>query len=449
MKLDSLLGHAAEIYAHIEKSALPPDRELEYFFRNRKYLGARDRKIIAETVYHTLRHLKRIEYILSRQNQTGRSSDSGTLNAHVLVATGWYLLKKDQNDESLTSYYDFLHTHQFFKFLSKLDVNIAPQELGSSDPYTKEYLSVKHSFPVWMIDEITGLTRKQNPDVELAVLNQQAPTTLRTNTLKTTRERLLEILSGEGIAAAPTVHSPFGITLSKRLNVFNMPSFKEGYFEMQDEGSQIIGWMLDPKPNIKVFDACAGAGGKSLLLSMIMQNRGEIVASDIHSERLARLKMRARKAGAGNIRILEHDALQPYEDTIHGKYDLALVDAPCSGLGTIRRNPGMKWTVTTKSTKELSIKQSTILRHCAQLVRPGGLLVYITCTFVAEENEKVATDFLEKTNQFESITPDVHLKKKELTGMSDGRFLRLNPWEHGTDLFFGALFRRRIEESHG
>jgi 16S rRNA (cytosine967-C5)-methyltransferase len=242
-------------------------------------------------------------------------------------------------------------------------------------------------------------------------------------------------LKGEGIDSTPTSISPAGLVAGKRFNIHSSPAFRDGWFELQDEGSQIVSLAISPRPGNMVIDACAGAGGKALHLAELMRNKGEIVAIDVDSERLAELQRRADRAGVNCIRTEPRANLEP--EPLLGKADIVLVDAPCSGVGTIRRNPRMKWSVTESMVDHFSEKQLSLLGFNSRFVKPGGRLVYSTCSLLLNENENVLHAFL---NSHPEFTSDVG----NLTGLKiDQGAIKLFPHLNETDGFFIAPMKRR------
>jgi 16S rRNA (cytosine967-C5)-methyltransferase len=274
-------------------------------------------------------------------------------------------------------------------------------------------------------------------------LNEQAPLTLRVNTIKTTVDECQRALKKEGIETQPTRLSPFGLLVPKRMNVFQLQTFRDGWFEVQDEGSQLLPFLLDPKPTAKVLDACAGAGGKTLELAALMKNRGEIMATDVHSTRLEELRRRTRRAGVSNVRIRQVEDVADLNDGFREHFDLVLIDAPCSGLGTLRRNPGMKWVVTEETVGEVSQKQAHILDSSSSLVKPGGIVAYATCTLFREENEAVVENFLTTHLEFTLERPPLDASKFDLNAFNAGPYVKFYPHRDGTDGFFIAVARKR------
>lgn len=312
---------------------------------------------------------------------------------------------------------------------------------GTNDSLTS--IGVEYSFPDWMVQKFIEGFGFDGTRAICSSFNEVAPITIRVNLLKTTRAECQKKLEEEEIETTPTRFSPFGLTLRKRINVFQLKAFREGYFEVQDEGSQLLPLFIDPKPTDKVLDACAGAGGKTLELAALMKNRGEILAADLNDFRLTELKKRARRAGAFNIRTKRIDFSKEVQEMKGTIFDKVLVDAPCSGIGTIRRNPGMKWSVTPETVMEISHKQLSILSQAGKIVKKGGKLFYATCTLFREENEAVADQFVSKHTEFALIDAAPILEKSEIPHQKNSPYIYLLPHLHGTDAFFCAILERR------
>ena len=443
MKKSSLIGHTVEAYDLILRNDRPADSTIDTFFRSHKYLGSHDRRFVAEAVYGLLRNKLRLETVLDAM--TGRPpSASAETRSHLLCllyliifgAETPALLAEEigaENDETLPLL-------NFFNEAKEVD---ARQEHGfHSAPEDAHSLSVKFSFPRWMVDSWLVMYGPAGTVQLCESLNSPPPLALRVNTIKTTVEQCQEALAKEGITTNRTKLSPFGLTVAKRMNIFALESFQKGFFEVQDEGSQLLPLLLDPKPRSKVVDACAGAGGKSLAIAALMKNHGVVHALDINAFRLEELRKRIRRSGVDTIRI-HHVKEGELPEGLVGTADNVLVDAPCSGLGTIRRNPGMKWTVTPADVQELSVKQSILLDYYAQCVRPLGRLVYATCTMNRAENEEVVERFLSSHQAFEVIEPSVILSRYGLESIAQEKYFRVSPHLHGTDGFFAVAMRRK------
>jgi 16S rRNA (cytosine967-C5)-methyltransferase len=276
-------------------------------------------------------------------------------------------------------------------------------------------------------------------------MNERAPLTARVNLLKCDRETLQKRLAAEGVVSQPTPLSPMGLWLETRINIFSLESFKEGFLELQDEGSQLLGMLVDAPPT-RVVDACAGAGGKTLQLAAQMKNRGDLHALDVDTRRMDDLRKRARRAGVHNVRTqiippegpAAQEALAPLKD----KADRVLVDAPCSGTGTYRRKPDARYRLSPEDLANQVARQKALLERFSSMVKPGGRLIYSTCSILREENEAVVEDFLSHHPDF-TVRPVTEVLGPELgPKVSSGPFLRLAPHTHGTDGFFGAILVR-------
>jgi len=424
VKKSSLIGHVEELYADIIATSKPADHRIDIFFRGRKYLGSKDRRFIAETLYGILRHQKRIEWILS----------SGAVpHTPVNMIAAYVFLEQKETVLSLTG-----EVPTSADLLEKIYGAASRTPTFESEIDT---LSVLHSFQPWMVSEWRKSFDLQELGNFCKRLNEQAPMTIRVNTLKTTVEECRDSLLSAGIETEKTPYSPFGLILKQRVNLFQLKGFTDGLFEVQDEGSQLLALLVDPKPKAKVVDACAGAGGKSLAMAAVMKNKGEIFALDIHPFRLADLKKRAIRNGVDIVRIKPINEHETIAELI-GKADNVLVDAPCSGTGTIRRNPGMKWSVTEAMISEMNEKQKSILFLNADYVKVNGRLIYSTCSTMHAENENVVEDFLRAHPNFELMDPSQILERYHLGNVVQGKYFQLFPHIHNTDGFFAAVMKR-------
>ncbi|GAA3516269.1 class I SAM-dependent methyltransferase [Aquimarina addita] len=285
----------------------------------------------------------------------------------------------------------------------------------------------RESIPDWM-DAIGEKELGAQWDKEISALNKQAPVVLRANSLKITRDKLRSILEDEKIDTEFIKGYPDALQLIERANVFSTEAFKNGFFEVQDGSSQLVAKFLDPKPGERVIDTCAGAGGKTLHLAALMKNKGQIIAMDLYQNKLKELKRRARRAGAHNI---EPRVIESTKDIkkLHGKADRVLIDAPCSGLGVLSRNPDAKWKLQPEFLDKIRETQAQILENYAKMVKPGGTLVYATCSILPSENQNQVKDFL---------TSDIG---KEFTFAKDKKILCS---ESGFDGFYMALLEKKI-----
>lgn len=420
-----LLMRAAELLHLMAEQKWPADRQMERFFRQHRNMGAKDRGFTAEAVYGVLRRKASLTYLLSRifPDRALLSRDYilgylhlyGGYSLRALAQTGW----RDYP-------YDVLES------LRSQASGLLPAAVRAELP-DELY---RYFCSQWGETETLSLA---------AALNQAASLDLRVNTLKTDRNTLQVTLAAENITVEVTPYSPVGLRRTHRAALFNHPSFRQGLFEIQDEGSQLIAYLLQLKRRGKVVDLCAGGGGKTLHISALMENTGTVYAFDIHAKRLAQLSLRLKRANLDNVRVqLLEDLQQPQLLALAGKMDAVLVDAPCSGTGTLRRNPDMKW----KPLELVSLTQlqTRLLQCAASLLRPGGRLVYATCSLLSQENESVITAFLETHPEYVLIDAPEILEQQGLhipqCGNSLG-MLQLRPDLHGTDGFTAAVMVRQ------
>lgn len=440
MQLPSLLGHAQELLLTIRDSDKPADSLIDTFFRSRKYLGSRDRRFLAETTYGTLRHLRRCEVLLWK-GLGERSGEIGREDGFLLLIVTYLTVVARHDDLQHHDVAVKLRSPGLQRVIPELLEKLRSDEEGPwKDPVQR--IGIEYSFPDWMVERCIGEYGEGEAEKMLASLNVPAPITLRVNALKATVEECRAALREEGVETDPTLLSPFGLKLPKRANIFQMQAFRDGFFEVQDEGSQILALIVDPKPTAKLLDACAGAGGKALAFAALMKNRGEILATDVNKFRIEELRKRARRAGVFNLRSRDvADVSDLIQD--HGEaFDIVFIDAPCSGLGTIRRNPGMKWMVTEETVNEVSAKQRKILEGSSRLVKQGGRLVYATCTFLRQENEEVIEEFLLRHPEFRVMKSKSYLSKFHLPQLASGEYVKLLPHRDSTDGFFCAVLER-------
>lgn len=412
----ALFAHAEAVLGQLLTFEHPADAVVSRYFREHRELGHADRAFVAETVFAVLRRGRSLE-----ARCAGQLSNRRRLLAALAVTRGWSQRElapvlKGNEEEWLAS----------AKAMGEED--LAP--------------AVRCDLPDWLYE---GLAAQfgTNEVVALArALNQSAPLDLRVNTLKMNREALLEKLAADGIAATPGPLSPIAVRLRDKPALAKTALFLEGAYEVQDEGSQLLGYLLEPKRGEMVVDFCAGAGGKTLLLGAMMRNTGRLYAYDVSDKRLANLKPRLARSGLSNVHPvrIEHERDQKIK-RLAGKADRVLVDAPCSGLGTLRRNPDLKWRQSEESVAELTVKQASILEAAARLVRPGGRLVYATCSLLAAENDEIVAAFLAKHPDFKLLPASAILARHDIA--IDGDTLRLRPDLHNTDGFFAAALERQ------
>ncbi|MEI8035765.1 MAG: RsmB/NOP family class I SAM-dependent RNA methyltransferase, partial [Betaproteobacteria bacterium] len=303
-------------------------------------------------------------------------------------------------------------------------------------------LAVSAELPDWVVDKLRA--QMEEPAIlQLGnALSNPASLDLRVNTLKAKREQVAQILQDSGIVCTLTPFSPYGLRLVGRPALNRHPLFIDGTIEVQDEGSQLICCLMAPTRHEMIIDFCAGAGGKSLMLGAMMHNRGRLYAFDTSAARIKKLQPRLARSGLSNLRpqvIARETDIRIKR--LAGKADRVLIDAPCSGLGTLRRNPDLKWRQSPESVAELVAKQTSILKAAGPLIKPGGRLVYATCSLLHEENESVVESFLQSNPKFKLVDCDSLLAQQKIN-LHTGPYLKLNPHQHSTDGFFGAVLTK-------
>jgi 16S rRNA (cytosine967-C5)-methyltransferase len=410
-----LLDSTIAAVAHVLPLTAPADGLLRDFFRAHPKLGHRDRGFVAETVYALLRRRRFVETVAQRR-------DARALALMALVK---------------------------LRGLSARDLAsvVTPEETrwledARQAPATALPPEVVADFPDWLMTKL----RSQMTDDEIVTLSRgmqvPAPLDLRVNTRLAKRSEVLQQLQAAGIDAVATPYSPVGVRLNKKIAINQHELYRSGKVEVQDEGSQLLGYVVAPRRQEMVVDFCAGAGGKTLLLGALMQSQGRLYAFDVSEKRLDGLKPRLKRSGLSNVHPVRIDDENDSKvKRLAGKVDRVLLDVPCSGLGTLRRNPDFKWRQTESDIVELVAKQKAILRSASRLVKTGGTLVYATCSVLVEENEDIVEDFLAQQPAFRQSDVEPVLARQEIA-LKTGRYLRLLPHIHGTDGFFAAIMER-------
>ena len=373
------------------------DKVLERLLKAHKKWGSADRQVVSEIFYDIVRWKKRLEYYM------GEGTKPSNIYNLILAYLLWKKVKYKKFDE-----FDGIKTGGI---LSKLDKKTFPTK------------AIEHSVPDWL----AGLFEKELEakwEKEMSALNEQAPVILRANSLKISAENLVEILKEEGVNSFVLRGYPDAVQLEEKKNVFLTSAFKEGFFEVQDASSQKIAELLDVKEGMRVVDACAGAGGKTLHIAALMKNKGQIIALDIYEWKLAELKRRAKRAGAFNIetRFIEDNKVIK---RLHNTADRLLIDAPCSGLGVLKRNPDSKWKIDEDFINRIKTEQENILQNYSKILKKGGKMVYATCSILPSENGEQVRKFLAENTEFALV-------KEENIMPSDGY-----------DGFYMALIERK------
>lgn len=429
-----------EVYAEIRAEWAYATDVMARALRAHRELPSGDRRAVAEAVYGLLRMHRRLGAIVDeaigcaglRPNDLpAYLRDELALLVHEIRADG--LPVEAANAEA----------RRLLGPACRVDLALATDDdagLGKTGGADRDALRL--SYPTWMVERlVVDLGR----DAALAIcdaMNRRAPLCIRANTVKTSREDLARRLAEEGVVARPAPLSSAGLVLQTRVNAFGLAAFREGLFEVMDEGSDLAAELVAPPPAGRVCDACAGAGGKTLAIAAALGGKGRVLALDVAGRKLEELRRRARRAGLTNVTARAIEGGRLPADAKLASFDRVLVDAPCSGLGTLRRNPEARWRLSPRDVDAFPARQIALLVEYAPLVAPGGRLVYVTCTVLAAENDRVVDRFLAERDGF------VRMPVKEIWGreraerLGDGLSLRLFPHVHDTDGFFAAVLRR-------
>ena len=418
------LAAAIDLLALVEADPRPADATANHFFRTRRFIGAADRRAVSTLVWGVLRARRHLGWWLAH---FGAPETPRLLLALQAIFSGMTPHKIAMA---------FTAGRYGPPPLSEAEAVILEKFSGHTLEHPNMPDAVKYEIPDWILPRLQA---QFGPALaaEMAALAQPAPLDLRVNMLKSTREAAMLALAREGLHATPTPHSPWGLRLANRQSVTQGPAFQSGIVEIQDEGSQLVALLLDAAPGMRVVDYCAGAGGKTLAIAMGMENKGHIVACDTSEPRLEGAIRRLRRAGVHNA---ERHLLTPgdkWSKRQAQKFDRVLVDAPCTGTGTWRRNPDARLRLTETDLTELVAKQAMILDQAQKLTKPGGKLVYATCSLLNDENEAQVEAFLARYPVYRRVPLTA-----PLPASLHGPGLRLTPRTHGTDGFFAAVLER-------
>ncbi|MFT8719769.1 RsmB/NOP family class I SAM-dependent RNA methyltransferase [Acetobacter sp.] len=405
----------------------PADATANSFFRARRFIGGGDRRAISAIVWDVLRHWRRAGWLIE---QAG-----GEATPRLRVAAGQILSGSRFGDVAQA----FVEGRFAPGALSRDERRVIETLAADKKDQAAMPRAVRLEVPDWLLPSLEA-TFGDALESELAAMDGEATLDLRVNTLRCNREEARQALAKDGLRPELTALSPWGLRLPGRQPVTACAAFKDGLVEIQDEGSQLVVAMLGARPDMRVLDYCAGAGGKTLAIAMMMQNRGHIVACDVSVPRLDGAVKRLRRAGIHNA---ERHLLVPGDKWAKrraGSFDRVLVDAPCTGTGTWRRNPDARVRIVEDDLRELTVKQAEILDRAAALVRPGGRLVYATCSILNDENRDQITAFLSRHPAFALALPDAEEVPQAFAASS---MLSLTPAQNGTDGFFAAILERK------
>lgn len=419
MHPNALLDLATELIRQVLKLDLPADSVVSTYFRHHRGLGPRERHALAETAYAVLRQRLSLTHLVQ--------GGSGAVERR-LAALAW------QGSDTFLRGALGPHEQKWLAEVKAIDRSTLSEKL-------------RHNLPDWLAGALKAeLGEEFWPLVN--ALDRPASLDLRVNALKAKREEVRAALAEAGIEAVATPYSPWGLRIAGKPALQKLELFIRGDVEVQDEGSQLLAALVAPKRGEMVVDFCAGAGGKTLALGAMMRNTGRLYAFDVSGFRLEGMKPRLARSGLSNVypAQITHERDERIK-RLAGKIDRVLVDAPCSGLGTLRRNPDLKWRQSPKALEELVVKQAAILEGASRLLKPGGRLVYATCSLLRRENEDIANAFTAAhATDFEPLPIAATLAAAQIERADElevGGFLRLWPHRHETDGFFAAAWQRR------
>lgn len=429
MQPGAILAAAIEVLDEQASNPGPLDLILQRYVRARRYIGSKDRAALGNSVFGIVRRQGRLDW---RLQQLGiESSPRARILADVLLTSGASML--DLTAMTADAHYGPSPlSAEEISWLGALDGGV----LESADMPRQVALEC----PDWAWPSFQAAFG-DTVETELAALIDTAPLDLRVNTLKSNHQNAIAAIRAGGFEARGTPYAPHGIRLKERVALGRLPGLLDGAVDPQDEGSQLVAMLVGAQPGENIVDFCAGAGGKTLALAAAMQNKGRLYALDADGRRLERSAPRYAKAGVANVQRREiSTGADPWLKRRKRRFDRVLVDAPCTGVGAWRRNPDARWSRKSPPLADLVALQAEILTRAARLVRPGGRLVYATCSMLPEENELQVEAFLSANPDFTLDPPD------RFPAPLTGPYLRLTPAQHGCDGFFGAVLKRAAAE---
>ena len=411
----NLLRMTSIVLADVLSNTGPADVKLGLFFKQHRDLGTKDRAFVAESVYGVLRRKAFLMYVAEGNDPRK------LLLAYLIRVLG--TSTRDLNEVLNTQQMEWAHAIKAKK----------------TEDMTK---AEKADLPEWFWDKLVEQYGEEEALTIARIFHQQASLDLRVNVIKASREDVIAKFQSEKTEIKPTPYAPYGLRMPQKMTISKHPFFIDGKIEVQDEGSQLLAQLVAPRRGEMIADFCAGAGGKSLAIGALMRNSGRIYAFDVSEKRLQNLGIRLKRSGLSNLhsQVISSEA-DPKLKRLFGKFDRVLVDAPCSGLGTLRRNPDLKWRQQPKDVEELTVKQTNILARASKLVKAGGRLIYATCSLLRDENEQIAEAFLQSNPEFRLVPANTILAQQEIE-LDTGEYLKLLPHLHQTDGFFAAVFER-------
>ncbi|MBK1698458.1 RsmB/NOP family class I SAM-dependent RNA methyltransferase [Rhodovibrio salinarum] len=460
------IAAAIELLAEVDAHDRPADQVVQEYVRQRRFMGAKDRRAVTDLVFAAIRARARTSWWLAlaaghdpehvgsesvgEQAAQTPPAPRARVFALLILGEGWTV-------EQLAGVCDGTGYNPPPPDEAEQVLLSALEGQTLDDPRQPDW--VRLETPAWLLPAFREAFGEAT-EAELTALRQEAPVDLRVNRLLTDGPReVAEALAAEDLQTQPTAYSPLGLRLTGRRAVQATAPYRDGFVELQDEGSQLIALLVAAKPGMAVCDFCAGAGGKTLALAAEMNDRGRLVALDVDGERLGRAGPRLQRAGARNVerRMLATDQdgeSDPFVEENAGSFDRVLIDAPCTGVGAWRRQPDSRWRLSEHALTQRTQAQDRILAQAAKLVKPGGRLIYATCSLLPQENRVRTWDFQSAHPEFRQLPIDEVWAEgvgTDTTGVlpNDGQDLTLTPARHGTDGFYLAVFERQAQGAGG
>ncbi len=435
MNTSSLAGHVVELLGKVMTLNLPADRIVSEFCRERRYIGSHDRRWLTEKIYGIIRNLILLRELLKRCPIN--PEPLGIFVMHEILMT------EMKPDEIEAAYSRLLEAYRLSGINLDLDdLARCAHETFAELKSNSQNVCILNSFPDFFCELLPSNIRKDVVSI-MEALNREARVCIRVDTKKVSREEVVESFSRQGVDASVSEFSPLGVYLPKRVNLNTVGLYDGGAIEIQEEASQLVGLIVNPLDGELIVDACAGGGGKTLELAALSGDKSRIYACDIEPRRLKSLAARAARGGFKNVvvRRTTRGSLRELEELVDTA-DKVIVDAPCTGSGTIRRNPDKKYRLTKSSVEKHAAYQRELLGHYSKLVKPGGLLYYVTCSIFAEENQSVADWFLNADPEYKKVELSAILVEPKYSGMIENGYLAIYPHRYDMDGFFAAVMER-------
>lgn len=432
MRPAAQLQATIELLDIIDDTHYPADRIMAKYFREHRYIGSKDKYAISEQFYSILRQRLSMSYLLEQHNLSVSSRNLAALLIHT-------------EKRSINEYFNGEKYSPVALYQGDVDslMAIDMTELENAPEH------IKLNLPEWIAPKLKHILG-ESFESEIQAINSRASTDVRVNLLKSNVEQVSELFEENNFDFTVSPITPWGLSFQQRVALFNLTEFKQGWFEVQDQGSQLLAQLTNVKSGDRVVDFCAGAGGKTLALAAMMQNKGVVYACDVHTKRLDNLSKRAKRAGAHNVRIhVLSSEKDKWVKQQKGKADLVLIDAPCTGTGTWRRSPDSRWNLKQQDLDELVVLQQSILESASRLVRPGGRLIYATCSLLEEENEQQTQRFLTQNSDFKptDLIIDEPLKSNLDKVSLNGYELRTLPGLSDSDGFYACAMIRDVDKT--